>query len=607
MAKGVTTRPARRVTGLAILALAAGRPLLAQDAVPRLDTVRVTSRASTLAAPTRSVEVIGRDELDRRSARSIGEILAYALGTDVAPRSAAQADLSLRGSTFNQVLVLVDGIRVSDVQSGHYNLDLTVPVAAIDRIEILRGAASALYGSDAIGGVVNIVTRPVSGPPAGQVHGGSFGDAGAAVSAGTTIAHADASASAQVDRSDGHRAGTGYRIVQVRAAAGRPTPVGRLVADVGEGVRDFGASDFYSPYPSWETTRSSTASLRLEPDDARRFAVSAAVHVRRHHDLFTLIRDDPARYQNEHLSWQTGLESAARIRVTPLVSAAVGGDVLDATLRSARLGDHDERRTGAFGELTIGRPATGTLDVGARADRITGIATQGSPFVGVAIPLSPRLQLRASAGRGFRAPTWTERFYTDPANIADSTLQVEHFWTDEIGVRAAPLGELTIDMAYFERHASSLIDWARPDGSAATTPWRTQNFASAVFRGVEGTVQAPELVGIRWLARASALRFESSAATGTVGKYALRPITSSMGLEASAAPVEGANLVANVLHARRAGEPGHLQLDMRWSQSLRSAWLSAELLNLTGADYLDAAGKPVAGRSLLVAIGWPPR
>jgi len=87
-----------------------------------------------------------------------------------------QADLSIRGSTFSQTLVLWNGRRLNDPQSGHHNLDVPVPLDAVESIEVLRGAGSSLYGADAVGGVVNIVTRP---PERGEMRlraaYGSFG------------------------------------------------------------------------------------------------------------------------------------------------------------------------------------------------------------------------------------------------------------------------------------------------------------------------------------------------------------------------------------------------------------------------------------------------
>ncbi|HKK08312.1 MAG TPA: TonB-dependent receptor plug domain-containing protein, partial [Gemmatimonadota bacterium] len=126
-----------------------------------LDTLVVSAAGRTggRAAATRDLEVLGRDAIEATPARTVAGLLRWAAGVDVRPRSPAQADLSLRGSSFEQVLVLVDGVPVNDPQTGHFDLDVAVPLASVERIEILRGPASATFGADAVGGVVNIVTR----------------------------------------------------------------------------------------------------------------------------------------------------------------------------------------------------------------------------------------------------------------------------------------------------------------------------------------------------------------------------------------------------------------------------------------------------------------
>src|SRR5690606_6496015 len=137
-------------------------------------------RASAgLPVAARSVDVIGADAIAATPARTLADVLANALGVDLQPRSPAQADIALRGATFEQILVLVDGVRMSDAQTGHFDLDLAVPLSEVERIEILRGPATALYGSDAVGGVVNIVTRRGGERLRFGVEGGSFGTAGA--------------------------------------------------------------------------------------------------------------------------------------------------------------------------------------------------------------------------------------------------------------------------------------------------------------------------------------------------------------------------------------------------------------------------------------------
>jgi outer membrane cobalamin receptor len=594
----------RTLALLAVATLVLAAPLSGQrPAAAALDTIRVTSRtASALAGATHSVEVLTRADLARLTGRSLAEVLGHALGMDVQTRSPAQSDIALRGSTFNQVVVLVDGVRVSDVQSGHYALDLAVPTAMIERIEILRGTGSALYGSDAVGGVVNIVTRDDASLRQLALRGGSFGSAAASAFAAGEAAGLRLAAGADGDRSSGHRDGTDYDVTQVRMSAERRTPLGRAQLDVGQGLRRFGAADFYSPYPSEETTRSTTAALRLAGDEARRVAVSGSLHTRRHSDLFTLKRDDPAFYQNAHLSWESGGDVTVRTALSPLMTLATGAELLDARLSSARLGDHAQLRQAAFSELTVAAPRGAVLNVGLRGDRVQDVGDFLSPSIGVALPLAGAAQLRGSVSRGFRAPTWTERYYRDPANVADSSLAVERFWSSEVGVRMTPTGPVFADVAVFERQAADLIDWARPIGAPTGTPWHTMNFAAARYRGVEASLRAPMLAGVDWTLRASALRLDASSATGLEGKYALRPLTRTLGATASLPFGDAAALTLDALRARRAGdgEGDHTQMNARLGVPLLGVRASLELVNFTNASFLDVSGRPVAGRSVLV-------
>ena len=595
---------------LALLGGAAlAHPLAAQggEAQP-IDTVRVVSRADpTVVSATRSFEVLSREELARHASRSLADVLGLALGVDAQSRSPAQADLALRGSTFNQVVVLVDGVRVSDVQSGHYALDLAVPAALIERVEILRGTGSAMYGSDAIGGVVNIVTRSDSsfGDIATRV--GSFGGALGRAALGATLGGTRVHLGADVDRSSGHRDGTDYRVTQARVAAERRVGAARISADAGVGARQFGAADFYSPYPSFETTRSGTAAVRALASMGERLTLAGAMHTRRHSDVFTLKRDDPAFYQNVHHGWQHGGEATARLAVASRLHVAAGAELLEARLRSARLGNHTERRNGTFAEATLGRAAGGgaTLDAGIRRDWSSVVGAFVSPSLGVSVPLPGGVQLRASTGRGFRAPTWTERYYVDPANVADSTLRVERFTAHEVGLRAAPFAWLSADVALFERRATSLIDWARPSAAATPAPpWRTMNFARATYRGVEASARLSGIAGIDWTLRGTGMRFDATAESGIEGKYALRPLTRVLGVSAATRERRGASLTVDLQRARRAAEDDHLRLDARLEQRVGAMRVSIEAMNLTNEDYLDVAGKPVAPRSAFLGVAW---
>ena len=591
-------------------ALALALPAAAQQPA-RLDTVRVTvgSRVdSTASASERSVDVITARELAARRGQSLAEILAAHLGVDVYTRSPAQADIALRGSSIEQVLVLVNGHRVSDEQAGHYDLDLAVPTDLIDRVEILRGTGSTLYGPNAVGGVINIVTRDRARYESARVESGSFGTVSASLTRAGVAHGVGLQAGVDFDKSDGHRPGTDYRVLQARVGGDAPLGAGRLRASGAMGVRDFGADAFYGPYPAYEDTHTSTASLDYDAPVAPRWTIHAGANERRHIDLFTLIRDNPSVYQNHHDNGQTGGDVVARYAAAEHVGLAFGAEGFDARLVSARLGDRQETRSAAYTELRLGASTGASLDAGIRGDHSSAYGDFLSPSLALSAPVASHTRLRASLGRGFRAPTWTERFYVDPANIGSPDLQSERFWAGEIGLRTAPTDGTTLDVAWYERRADDLIDWAKPLGAPDSVPWRTMNIESARYRGVEVTANAYDLAGIDWTVRGSGLAFTPVGAGGFAGKYALRPITRTWGATAMLPALRGVQAVIDLLDAQRAHEASYFRADVRLGYAWRAVRLTADLRNVTSARYLDASGMPVAPRGLFVGLEWtPPR
>ena len=597
-----------RVSLAGLLAVVTAVAVGAQQAV-RLDTVHVTvgSRVdSSRTAAARTVDVISRAELESRQGQSLAEILGTHLGVDLYARSPAQADIAVRGSSIEQVLVLVNGVRVSDEQAGHFDLDLAVPTDLVDHIEILRGTGSTLYGPNAVGGVINIVTRDRASSEIARVRSGSFGTVGGALARTGSVGGVGLQAGADYARSDGHRADTDYRIFQGRAGLDAPLGTGRLAGSVGLGVRDFGAADFYAPYPSYEDTHTSTAALRYSAPVTDRLSVTATADGRRHIDRFTLVRNDPPLYQNHHDNWQTGGDVTARYAATEALGLALGAEGYDARVVSATLGDHGETRSAVFAELHATASGRSSLDIGVRGDHSSAYGDFFSPSLAAAVPLDDRVGLRASLGRGFRAPTWTERFYRDPANVGTPNLQPERFWAGEVGIHVTPTANTSLDLSGFARRATDLIDWARPLGAAPSDPWHTLNIESARYRGIEIAARVLRVAGVDWTLRGSGLAFTPVGAGGYQGKYALRPVTRTYGATAELPAFRRIQVLVDLLDSRRAGEAAYFRADLRLGYRLRSARLTLDLRNLTNAAYLDASGMPVAGRAAYVGLEWAP-
>jgi iron complex outermembrane receptor protein len=570
------------------------------QAGPALDTVTVVASRTRVSGVLRSVDVITREQIAASAARNVADILSTAMGVDVYGRSAAQADVSIRGSSPEQIVVLVDGVRMTDVQSAHYTLDVGVPLESIDRIEVLRGIGSALYGPDAVGGVINIITRRDQ-PGEVRARSGSFGSVGGGVAGGAAHDALSVSAAADFDKSDGHRDGTDYRIGQGRVSLSAPTSGGFVRTNLALGVRDFGASDFYAPYNSIERTTTTTLDSRLdEAVGAWSLAVSGST--RRHQDHYVLVRGDPSVYENRHESWQTTGDVVATRAAGP-VAIAVGTEGVHDQLSSARLGAHRDWRAALFGEATAGYPASTIADLGLRGDHSSVYGDFFSPSLSASTPITSKVRLHASGGGGFRAPTWTERFYTDPSNQGDPNLETERFWTGDLGARA-DAGDWSLDVTGFARRATNLIDWVKPAGAAPTALWQTMNVGEATYRGVESALDLPAIDGFRASLFADGLSVTSSQGASLVGKYALRPITRQAGVKVTTPPQRAMTARVDVELARRAFEKGYLTGNARVTWNRGAYRVSLDALNLANADWLDASGKPAAGRGLYGEVEW---
>jgi outer membrane cobalamin receptor len=577
----------------------------ARAQVPQpLDTLRTTvsSRLTGTDLQPRSVDRIGRDEIDRSPGATIAWLLATRLGVDLSPRSPAQADLSIRGSSYEQVVILVDGVRVSDAQSGHFNLDLAVPLDAVESIEIIRGGGSALHGTGAIGGVVNIITRAAPAATL-SLRGGSFGTAAGSVAAGHRTAATAVRLTAMHEQSTGHRPGTDYRIGQLRAGATVARGATTLAVDAGVGDRQFGASDFYAPFPSWEQTGTAEAGVRLGRQLTSRWSASASANGRRHTDHFVLRRDAPDAYRNRHLGTQQSVELVARRLASPTGhQLAIGTEWWHGALQSQRLGQRNESRLSLFAESRAALGLRASLTTGVRGDRRSSGESFVSPSIGAAWRVADAVTIRAAADAGFRAPTWTERYYADPANIGNPDLRAERFAAIEAGVRSTH-GWGHAEATLWRRQARDLIDWTRPAAAQVGTPWRTTNVTSATFTGAEAQVMVPMLAGARWQAALSTLDFTAAAAEGFVGKYALRPLQHQATLSVER-PMRRHLVRIQGLAGQRVGERSWFTANARATWPLPGARLIVDAINIGDARQLDASGQPVAGRAMFVAIEW---
>jgi iron complex outermembrane receptor protein len=392
------------------------------------------------------------------------------------------ADLSIRGAAFGQTLVLLNGLRINDAQTGHFNLDLPLPVEAITSVEVLKGSGSALYGSDAIGGVVNVRTQMPEAPEFRVSAGiGNFGTNEQHTIASFGTRRVSEELAAARDFSSGFAPNRDYRnlaLSSLTSLSSRPGPGSLLLA---YSDRPYGADQFYGSYPSWERTKTWFAAVHQNLGAH----TEASFAYRRHTDLFVLFRDRPQIYTNRHLldSWQGDLRRRDNLPGGAALSYGVEG--LGDAIESTNLGQRNRVRGSAYAFYDVRALHHFGLSAGLREEVYGSRQVSTTPSISGSAWISSRWKARASISTAFRLPSFTDLYYSDPANLGNPNLKPESATSYEAGFDAH-LDRLQASFTVFQRRESNGIDYVRANISDR---WRATNFDRLHFTGVEASAQ----------------------------------------------------------------------------------------------------------------------
>lgn len=619
-----------RVAPAALSALLLAAPLSAQVPAPDVpsakaaspDTAAVASRLGTAPA-TATIRIVTREEIAQMpGVRALADVLVTLLGMDVRRRgpNGIQADVGTRGSDFNGTLLLVDGELMTDPGSGHLSADFDVPLAAVERIEVLLGAGSALWGAGAVGGVVNIVTRGADLGRSNMQLEARYGHGSDSLDAGGYRAALKVtdSISAAVDwfrsETSGFRDDTDSASSLLRVSGRWETGAGPVTLGLGYAGRNFGAYGFAGPEcpDARDSTRTRTATLSGALLLGG-WTLTPSAFVRAHHDDLVLDRNDPAL--NEDLQDSAGgvLRVAAR-------HAFLGGNVAFGieggreTISSPGLGDHTRNDGALFAE--VGRdwdrdaPAGGGFRAGLRADGYEGYGSRLSPYAGASWRADPALMFRASFGTSFRVPSFTELYQAGPEGAGDPNLRPEKAWSVDAGATLA-LSSVTLDAAYFHRHAVDLVDFVR---SSPDSVWQARNLREADTDGIEAAVDWSRgrpafLMQLRLQAAYTFTDLASlSAAAGgaTEGQFVLDPLHTKWDVLLGVALPFAVTATSRVSYLAR---PSFT--DGVWLLSARLSWqaFQGRILeffvdgdNLGDSRYEEVPGVPLPGRTLFAGF-----
>jgi outer membrane receptor protein involved in Fe transport len=422
--------------------------------------------------------------------RSFVDVLQQDSTLDVQQRvPGMEADLSVRGMTFEEVLILVNGLRLNDVQTGHNNLDIPFPFESVQRIEVLKGAGSTLYGSDAMGGAVNFIT---SVPETTEIRlGAGVGNWGTNQQNGAlTLARKQFSEQLTFVRelSTGFIADRDYRNLAIASESRINTPIGASDVLLGISDRPYGAEGFYNVslgIPSWERDKGWLAAW-TQPIGSQ---TSVDFGYRRHTDEYIYVKPEPALYENNHVAtyYQAAVRRFDKIGENMRIYYGMDGirEHLDSTGTFGGLGIHTRDQGGAYASFDARALKRFSFTVGGREELYTRGQQVFSPSASGAYWVSSRVKLRASVSHGFRLPDFTELFYSDPGTLGNPNLKAETSWSYEGGVQAVLGKGFILDADIFHHHDRNVIDYAGAPGARQVA----QNIHDLSFTGAEVTLR----------------------------------------------------------------------------------------------------------------------
>ena len=514
-----------------------------------------------------------------------------------------QADIVMRGGSFEQTLVLLNGFRINDAQTSHHNLDLPLPLDAIDSIQSLEGAGSTLHGVDALSGVVDFLTvAPDHDSLLVRAGEGSFQSNEETLLGGVARGPWSGRVAAERNFSTGFMTDRDYRNMDASAESWNATRLGITDLLFASSDRSFGANQFYGNYPSWERTKGWFAAARQELGSQ----TVAAFGYRRHTDEFVLFRDDPAIYENNHIdgSWQGSLRETLTVHKDSVLLMGLEAD--GDSIRSNNLGLHARNRGAGYVDLDL-RPAKQrwSLSVGAREEIFSGGARAVfSPELAGSLRVANSLKLRASGGYGFRIPTYTDLYYSDPSTLGNTNLKSESAWSSDAGADWTPSTKLTFSATGFFSQQHDTIDYVKsaavpnpylPAGCPASI-WCATNLNGLGFAGIETRLtwipKKSQTVRIAW----TGVHGAQSALHGLESEYVF-------------------NYPVQNIHASWTSALGHdfvltnaVEIAERYQQTVYPVW-NATVTHDTGKlrPYLRLTNLSNTGYQEITGVNMPPR
>ena len=457
-----------------------------------LSAAEVTGTRAPLPADkaVRLVQVLDRQAIQASSAQSVNDLLKQVAGVDVRQRGAfgIQTDISVNGGTEDQLTVLINGINISNPHTGHLTFDLPVNIDDIERIEVIEGGASRVYGCQAFSGAINIVTRTDNDNHLqAHAYGGSYGTAGA--NAGLTLTTSDFNnrLSGGYVRSDGGTYNDDFNKANAYWRGRYSSDHIQATIQAGLSTMNYGANTFYGTGSDSQYEENRRYLVSASAEYKGQVNIPVQLYWNRSLDHYVWMRANPEAYQNFHQTNVYGANAGANT-TWALGKTAIGIELRRENILSTRLGkelpegeQHKVPGHNAYYKYKDGRTNLGlylehnilidnaTISLGLLANDNTAVTGGMRLYPGIDISWRlGQMKLFASFNQSLRTPTYTDLYYNGPGLEGNSQLKPEKSTDWHVGASFTAEGFNTQVKAFYHK-GTDMIDWVKKTGETVYT------------------------------------------------------------------------------------------------------------------------------------------
>ncbi|QBQ40839.1 TonB-dependent receptor [Sphingobacterium psychroaquaticum] len=562
----------------------------------------------------RNIEIMTAADIKKLPARSLNEVLPFLNGVDVRQRGpfGTQADVSIDGGSFEQTLILLNGIKVSDPQTAHHNLNLPIPLESIERIEVIRGAAARIYGINSLTGAINIVTKRVENSSiTAHIYGGSsfknrdeeekdgiYYGAGAQLGAAWYQEKHQHQLYYSKEKTNGQRYNTAAQNDKIHYQ-GNLTIDSRNQAEwMGSYMYNkFGANGFYAApgdKESEEIVETVLASLATRHQLTDNLSLNPRISNRYNEDDYRYFRNDLSRARSRHYNNAFSMELNSRYQ-TSFGDFGLGWESRLERISSSNIGQHDRNNHGAYAEFRTEKFNKLIVNIGAYLNYNSQYGWQLYPGIDMGYQLDNRWKLVLNAGSSQRIPSFTDLYLKQPSNVGNAALSPENAWQIEGAIKYQHKG-VTAHAGYFHRRIKSFIDWVRNDN---TQPYQPFNMGNNIVNGVNTNINYTLGSVNHWFYQINLgynyLHPSMETDPNLISKYQMENLKHQAKLVLSATQDRWSISLANRLNQRISNKSYFLS-DALLSYTAGAFQVYADFQNLFDVTYIESMAIPMPGR-----------